>query len=278
MTKYNVIFFYTFYGDTMKVYVDLVFFINFYLDFLLLMTTSITLKRNASLKRLILGTFIGSISIFFLFYSVNSILLFFFKLGIAILMVIVTFHYKDIKYTLNNLGYFYMISVILGGFLYYLNLEFSYTHIGLVFINKGISINAIFLIIISPFILYIYYRQAKKFKTGYNLIYEVEIGLKNKKVLKLKGFLDTGNKLVDPITGKPILLIQKGLIKEIKEKIYYVPFHSLGNRNLLKCFKPEYVIIENKKYKNYLIGISDKKFCMEGVECILNNKVMEDLK
>lgn len=262
----------------MKVYVDLIFFLNFYLDFLLLMTTSVTLKRNASMKRLFLGTFIGSSSIFFLFYNVNYIFLFFLKLLIAILMVVSTFHYKDLKYTLNNLGYFYMISVILGGFLYYLNLEFSYTHVGLVFINKGISINLLFFIIISPVILYIYYRQAKQFKITYNLIYDVEIGLKDKEKLTLKGFLDTGNKLVDPITNKPILLLQKGIVDIEKQKIYYVPFHSLGNNNLLKCFKPEYVKIENNTYKNYLLGISDKKFSMEGVECILNNKVMEDLK
>ena len=262
----------------MKVYVDLIILLNFYLDFLLLMTTSIVLKRNTSLKRIILGTFIGSISILFLFWSISSFSLFLVKLGIAILMVILTFGYKDLKYTINNLGYFYMISVILGGFLYYLNLEFSYTHIGLIFINKGISVNAIFLILISPIILYIYYKQSKKFKTNYNLIYEITIGLKNKQILKLKGFLDTGNKLFDPITNKPIILVQKGLIQEEKEKIYFVPFHSLGNNNLLKCFKPEYVEIEQKKYKNYLIGISDKKFSMEGVECILNNKMMEELK
>lgn len=262
----------------MKVYVDLVFLLNFYLDFLLLMITSLTLKRNTSIKRLLIGTIIGSSSIFFLFYNVGSVLLFFFKILIALFMVIITFQYKDLKYTLNNLGYFYMISVILGGFLYYLNLEFSYTHIGLIFINKGMSVSAIFLLLISPFILYIYYKQSKKFKTSYSLIYEVEIGFKNKEKIIVKGFLDTGNKLVDPITNKPILLLQKGIVEEKKEKIYYIPFHSLGNNNLLKCFKPEYVMIENKKYKNYLIGISDKKFSMEGVECILNNKVMEDLK
>ncbi len=136
----------------MKVYVDLIFFLNFYLDFLLLMTTSVTLKRNTSIKRLLYGTFIGSSSIFFLFYNVNSILLFCFKLLIAILMMISTFQYKNLKYTLNKLGYFYMISVVLGGFLYYLNLEFSYTHVGLIFIHKGISINILFFIIISPII------------------------------------------------------------------------------------------------------------------------------
>lgn len=193
-------------------------------------------------------------------------------------MILITFGYKNVKYTINNLGYFYMISVILGGFLYYLNLEFSYTHVGLVFINNGISINAVFLILISPLILYIYYRQSQKMKTNYNLIYKIEIVLKDKKEIQLNGFLDTGNKLIDPITNKPILLIQKGIVNEQKEKIYFIPFHSLGNNNLLKCFKPLYVVIENKKYKNYLIGISDKKFSLEGVECILNSKVLEDIK
>ncbi len=261
----------------MKVYVDLVFLLNLYLDFLLLITTSFVLKRNASLKRIILAALLGSLSILFLFWNINSVLLFLLKIGIATLMLLVAFGYKDLKFFLNNLGYFYMISVILGGFLYYLNLEFSHTHIGLIFINKGLNINAMFLFIISPFILYIYYRQAKKMKATFNLTYEVSIALKNGKKYHLRGFLDTGNKLIDPITNKPILLLEKGVIKEENINFYYVPFQSLNNNNLLKCLKPEWIEIKNKKYKNYLLGISDKKFHLDGVECILNNKLMEDL-
>lgn len=261
----------------MKVYVDLVFLLNLYLDFLLLMTTSLVLKRNASLKKLILASLLGSLSILFLFWNINSLLLFFFKIGIAIFMMLVAFGYKDLKYFLNNLGYFYMISVILGGFLYYLNIEFSYTHVGLIFINKGLNINALVLFIISPIILYIYYRQAKKMKTTYNLTYEVLVLLKNGKKYTMHGFLDTGNKLVDPITSKPIILLEKGVIKEENINFYYVPFQSLNNNNLLKCLKPEYIEINHKKYKNYLLGISDKKFHLDGVECVLNNKLMEDL-
>lgn len=262
----------------MKVYVDLVFLLNLYLDFLLLVTTSLVLKRNAPLKKIIIAALLGSLSILFLFWNIGSFLLFLFKIGIAILMMLVAFGYKDLKFFLNNLGYFYMISVILGGFLYYLNLEFSYTHIGLVFINKGLNVNAIVLGLISPIILYIYYRQAKKMKTTFNLTYEVLVTLKNGEKYKLHGFLDTGNKLIDPITNKPIILLERGTIKEENVNIYYVPFQSLNNNNLLKCFKPEYVEINKKKYKNYLLGISDKKFHMDGVECILNNKLMEDLK
>ena len=241
------------------------------------MTTSVVLKRNASLKRLILGTLLGSFSIFFLFFPVNQILLFLFKILIAVGMVLMAFQYKDLKYTLNNLGYFYMISVILGGFLYYLNVEFSYSHIGLIFFYHKINCNALFLIIISPIILYIYNKQSKKFKTMYNLLYDVEIVLKKEKIY-VKGFLDTGNKLVDPITNKPIFLLEKGLVKENEQSIYYVPYETFNEQKLLKCFKPTYIVINEKKYKNVLLGISDKKFHLEGVECILNSKIMEDLK
>ena len=114
-------------------------------------------------------------------------------------------------------------------------------------------------------------------KSNYNLEYKVKIVLKDKKEYILNGFLDTGNKLVDPVSNKPIILLEKGILKEDNKLFYYIPFNSLNNHNLLKCLKPEYIEIANKKYKNYLIGICDKKFNMEGVKCILNNKLMEEI-
>lgn len=261
----------------MKVYVDLVYALNYYLDFLLLLTTSIVLKRNTSLKRIALGAFLGSTSIVFLFWSVSSWFLFFYKIIIAIFMVIVSFRYEDLKFTFNNFIYFYMISMILGGFLYYLNVEFSYNPVGLLFVKHNLNINAIFLILISPVILFVYAKQSKKMKSQYNLSYQVKIVLKNKQEYILNGFLDTGNKLIDPITNKPIILLEKGIVDEEENTFYYVPFHSLNNQNLLKCLRPEYVEIENKKFNNYLIGISDKKFNFEGIKCILNNRLMEEL-
>ena len=46
--------------------------------------------------------------------------------------IILTPHYiNGTKYTINNLIYLYMTSIILGGFLYLLNVEFSYKHIHL---------------------------------------------------------------------------------------------------------------------------------------------------
>lgn len=272
-------FFYIFFlVNRMKLYIDLIYLLNYYLDFLLLLTTSIVLKRNVSFKRIFLGAFVGSVSIVYLFFPFTSFSLFLFKMFLAICMVIVTFQYENLKYTITNFLYFYMISIILGGFLYYLNIEFQYTKVGLFFLQHNVNIQILFLLLASPLILYFYMKQTKQFKSRYSFSYPVKIVLKNKEEYNLNGFLDTGNRLVDPVTNKPIILLENGVVKEENMLFYYVPFHSLNNQNLLKCLRPQYVEIGNKKFTNYLIGISDKKFNFDGVKCILNHQLLEELK
>lgn len=264
----------------MTVYLDLVLFLNFAFDFLLLLAVNIVLKRNVKLRRILLGSIIGSLSILFLFIKLNSFTLFLLKMIISIIMSLVTFKYKSIKYTFNNLLYLYMISTILGGFLYLLNIEFSYKQEGLVFYFKGLSINFIILIIIAPIIIYIYIRQAKLLKINYSCYYKIEIVFKNNQSIILNAFLDTGNKLKDPITKKGIILINKEVLKgkyNIRSPMY-IPYNGLNNHGLLKCFGPKYVIIEDKIYTNYLIGISDNKINIDGVDCLLNYKLMEEIK
>ena len=239
------------------------------------MTTSIVLKRNASLKRISIGALFGSFSLVFLFFPISSFFLFLFKILLAAFMQIFTFQFKDLKYFFNNLGYFYMISIILGGFLYYLNTEFSYTHFGMLFIQKGFQISPLFLLLFSPIIFFIYIKQMKKMKSVYQFVYKVTIVLKNNQKLILNGFLDTGNKLVDPITQQPVIFISKNKIDVEQKLFYYVHYKKVGSDHLLKCIKPLYIEINGKRYKNYLLGLSDKKFSLEGVECLLNHKLLE---
>ncbi len=249
----------------MKVYIDLVFLINFYLDFLIIIITSITLKKNAKLKRILLGSLVGSLSLIFLFININNYLLFFIKFIIAVLINIVVFGYKDLKSTLENISYFYMISIILGGFCYYLNIELN-----------GFNNKTYFLLIISPIILYIYYRQTIFFKNTRSLIHKVKIVF-NDQVLDLNGYIDTGNKLYDPVTKKGVIIINKKLVNLNDKKILYVPYYSVNNKGIIKCLKPQYIEIDGIKKNNYLVGLSDKKFNIMGVECLLHKDNWRDL-
>lgn len=258
----------------MKIYLDLIMILNFFIDFILLLTVSVILKRNIKITRIMLGAFIGGISILLLFFNINSVLLFVLKFLISVVMTIITFKFVNIKYTLVNILYLYMSSIILGGFLYLLNIEFSYKHIGIIFFNNGLSINFIFLLIFSPLILYIYIKQTKNFRLNYSNYYNIDIILKNKKY-KYTAYLDTGNTLIDNLTRKPVILIDKRkILFDIKE-FRLIPYMGVNGLNMIKVIKVDKVLFNNKEYKNILLGIMDK-ISLDGVDVILNKRLLEE--
>ena len=262
----------------MKIYIDLVLLLNFGFDLLLLISVALILRRQTDLKRLLISSSIGSITILSMFIELNSFLLFIIKILISLIMVYITFGYKNIKYTLKNLFYLYTSSIILGGFLYFLNLQFSYKNKGLAFYFNGLSINVIILIILSPIIIYAYIKQALELKNNYSNYYNIDIYLKNGKIIPATAFLDTGNILEDPYKKRPIILLNKELltIDYNKDKILLVPYDSLNNHGLLKCIIPEKIFIQGIGFKkNFLIGISNEKIKLDGIDCILNKKLIE---
>lgn len=261
----------------MKVYVDLLLFLNFAFDFILLLLTSLLLKRKASLIRLFIGALIGSFTIFILFIPFTTLSLFLIKVVLSIIISIITFGYKDIKYLTTNLFYFYINSLVLGGFLYYLNIEFSYKNIGMIFYSKGLNINYIFLLIFSPIILIIYKKQLNKLKEINSYYYSVDVYL-NDKIIKLNAFLDSGNTLVDPITNKKVIISNnKELLKYLKNNNYYlVPYESINTSGLIKCIKVNKIYIKDIGIrKDVVIGITNEKIKVNGVDTILNYLLMK---
>lgn len=261
----------------MKLYLDLLFLLNFSFDSILLFATSYILKRNVSIGRIILGGVVGGLSIFILFFKINSIELFFLKLLISIFMCLASFSYKNLKYTLKNLIFLYITSIFLGGALYLLNIKFSYKHKGLIFYHNPFSINWIVLIIITPIILYIYIKQLKSLKTDYTNYYSVTIVLKTGIKFKCVGFLDTGNKLIDPYLKRPIIIVDENKLKNLTIDNYiFVPVSTISSKSFIKCIPIKELYINNKKIKRkVLLGISKRKIKMDGIDCILNSKVME---
>ena len=252
----------------MKIYVDLVMIINFLLDYLLLLSVSILLKRRVKMIRIIMGAFVGGLSILILFMKINTIELFFIKIIISIFMILIAFGYKSIKYTLSNIIYLYIVSIFLGGSMYLINNTFSYDKKGIVFINKGYSINLIILIIISPIIITIYNIQAKKLRNKYNNYYRVSIYYQDKE-LDLVGYLDTGNTL--KYSKRPVLLLDKRKnIFKIKNYLL-IPYNTIDNTSILKGFKPDKVVIKNKEVK-CIIGLIDQ-VNFDGCSMILNERI-----
>ena len=258
----------------MKIYLDLLMILNFIIDFLLLLCVSIILRRNVKIIRIIIGAFFGGLSILFLFFNINGLTLFLLKIVISIVMTIISFNYINIKYTLTNLFYLYITSIVLGGFLYLLNIEFSYKKVGIIFINNGLSINFLFLLLFSPIILHFYIKQVKKLKYNYSNYYNIEIVNKNKKY-KYTAYMDSGNVLVDSLTKKSVVLIDKRkLLFDIKE-FRIIPYMGVNGNNMIQVIKIDKLLFNNKEYNNILLGLMDS-ISLDGVDVILNRKLLEE--
>ena len=239
------------------IYIDELIFLNFIIDYIILDFTSKISKINTTYKKIILSCLLGEISIIYLFLNTSNILLILFKLFIGLIMVLIAFGFNDIKTYINNILYFYSFSFLLGGTLYYFKMESLLRYR--------------FYLLLIPLMMDTYKYVFNDLKVALNTRYRVTIYLNNGQILFLNGFMDTGNNLIDPVTNKKVIIINKN----IDEDYMLVPYKTIDNTSLIKCFKPKKVYIDGLGERNdILVGITNKKFI--GFNCLLNNYLMEE--
>ena len=250
------------------VYVDLLVIQDLIYNYVILLGISLLLTRITNIKKIFLSSAIGTIPLIFLFINISNQLNFFISFIFSIIMSLITFSYKDIIYTIKNIFYMYSISIFLAGGINLINVNL------LPNIDNHI-LNVIILIILAPIITYIYIKSINNYKNNYSNYYKVDIYINDDEKLTLSAFLDTGNKLIDPYKHRPIILINKKLIKTKNKKILLVPYNTINTNDLLKCIIPKKIYIQNIGYKtNFLIGLMDE-ITIDGVDCVLNQKLLE---
>lgn len=257
-------------------YIDLLIAVNFVFDFILLSSTNYILKRGVRFYRLILGSLVGTISILFLFFPLSSTTLFLLKIVTSIFMVLATFSYKSSLYFKKNFMYLYIISIVLGGIMYFLDVTLNYKNSNLVFINSSFSLNFVIILILGPVILRYYLKENKNYKLNFSLYKKVTITVNSRNYV-YDAYIDTGNKLKDPYKNRNIILVHDDNLKFAYEKSILVPYNTLDNTGIIRCRQVDKVMIGNKEIKNVLIGQANEKFNLEGVSCILPNSIKEDV-
>ena len=56
-----------------------------------------------------------------------------------------------------------------------------------------------------------------------------------------------------------------------------VPYQGVNKKGLLECISPTKIIINSRQLKKKcLIGLLDEEIVVDGVSCILNNKILEE--
>lgn len=295
----------------LEVYIDLIFLINFLMNLILLSIVKRVLKWESRLFRRILGGAIGALGacLLALFPTRNQFIQFIISyIIICIVMIWVSYKPKTWQMVLKGVLVLYLATFFLGGLfnsLYYHSMLGFYFH---ELINGRLPINLsgwkIVLLIISGIIgILLLLKIISDFRRGNDDLYDVKLYFKDKSLV-LRGLLDTGNNLYDPIFGKPVNVIEySSIIKLLSEEdadyikkiidnnqgltvsnnslnVFMIPFKSIGKKNgllpAIKIDKLEIIKGNDTIYnENVLTGIWTGHLSKQGkYQLILHRDLM----
>lgn len=274
----------------MTIYLDIVFFENFILNYIIILSTAIISKSKIRMINIMLSSMIGGIfSILNYMMNIDILGNMVFKIIISILMMLTAFKEYKIKKLIKQLLFFYLVSFTFGGIAFMLlffikpqNIIMKSNHLVGTYPLKITILAGI----IGFVVIFLIERIIKDRLNKKSMICDLEI-FYNGKTKKIKTMIDTGNLLKEPISKNDVIIVEKeslkGIIsKDILEnithilkgnwiqseniysyKIKLIPFSSLGNDNgLLIGFKPDYIKIysdDEIARNDVLIGIYDGK-------------------
>lgn len=228
-------------------------------------------------------------------------------------MVLIAFGYRRLRYFLTNVCVFYLITFVSGGALIGLHylLQFDYQLNQSIFMASirgfGDPISWVFIILGFPILLYFSKSTFDRFETAKfqaDQIVEVTLFINQEKIV-LKGLIDTGNQLYDPLSRKPVMIAslhklehlfpqeliqifenanQLGNLGQVKDdwlnKISIIPYKAVGTENrLIAAIKPDKISIfkdqEIYETNQVLIACVPQSLSSDGLfDCIIHPKVM----
>ena len=275
----------------MDVYVEQLLLENLIINYLILYATKVFTKSDTSKLRIFIASFIGSIYTLIIFLpSLMGALKIISKIIVAVIIIKIAFKPKCIRSFIKVIATFHLIAFTFAGL--YLSLLYTssidtYVTDGVFYISDFKIKKLIIAIAFGWIILQLTFEYLKNKNMKADNIYSFKIIFKNKQV-NLKGMVDTGNSLKDPINKLPVIIVEYGAMKElfpvyIQEifknhdknsvdlfadilsrglddfKFRLIPFKSLGKEDgMLLGFKADKVIIETAgedQVKDLIIGI-----------------------
>lgn len=283
----------------MTIYIDIVLLENLVMNYIILLATGIILKIKIKHLRLIIASLIGAIySIFGYISNIKIYSNMILKVILSVIIIYVAYNPQNVKKMWKQLLVFYLTSFAFGGasfaLIYIIKPQDILMKNGL-FLGTY-PLKTVILAAIIAFILIIGVFKIVKTKISRKDIFKnVKIDIEGKEII-VKTMVDTGNMLKEPISGKPVIVVEHTLLYDIlpKEilnnlekilggdfenlsdevknkyisKLKFIPFSSLGKQNgMLVGIKPTYIEVmqeEKLKKEDVIIGIYNKSFTKNG--------------
>ena len=270
----------------MTVYADVLIILNLYINYFLIRSTALLLRRSVSTKRCLLGAALGALgALMILLPELPFIVIALEKIALGALITFAVFGIQKPSDFAVCALFFLVVSFIFGGLV--LALWTFAAPFGMVYANGVFSFN-IPIAAIAAFTAAAYFtvRLVRHFSDQkHRRICAVKI-LTNDSEITLRALCDTGNELRDIFSGKPVIVCQSEKIARIIPRnildyfdgnisdsgIRLVPCKTVASEALLPIFKAEKILIDGKS-ADAVIGVT-KNSLGEDIDCILNPKII----
>ncbi|MEC2074687.1 sigma-E processing peptidase SpoIIGA [Metabacillus fastidiosus] len=305
----------------MSIYLDVIWFLNFSFDLFLLLLTAIILKRKIKKLRLLLGALIGSGIVILMFTPFSFIAVHpLGKLAISVLMVLISFGFQRFRSFFQSLLTFYFVTFMIGGGMlgthYFMQVEMGVLDGVMMTSSTGFGDPISWLFVLIGFPLAWYFSrnrldnlETKKIK--FDQLVQVLIKVDSNELL-LRGLIDSGNQLYDPISRSPVMIIDASKAKsflpeklfeqalkddvmasvshdseeghEWEHRVRLIPYRVVGHENqFLLGFKPDEISIQTKEgtihVKKAVIGLNRTTLSSDDeYDCIIHPKMMQGIQ
>ncbi len=254
----------------MVVYADVLFLINFSMDFLALWFTAKMLGRSLKKNRAVWGALVGSVlgSVWsLLFPDVSPILSVIIGFVLSVLMCLTAYEKGTGALFWRSCFALWGSGMLIGGVMTCLLSRGTPVYRGVESKADAFFLTAVLCAVISAGILRLFRTGGKK-KCA-----DVAVQMKGKEY-RFTALLDSGSFAVDPISGLPALLVRDGIFPAREERemsgwsVRILPVSGIGGQTVLYGFVPERLTV-NGAEKRGVIGIWETSGSFGGYDGLL---------
>jgi stage II sporulation protein GA (sporulation sigma-E factor processing peptidase) len=263
-------------------YLDVIFFENLIINYFILSLTQKFSKKDSKPIKLFLGALLGACYVLIIFLlPYKMIHEVFAKIILSLLIIYMAFTPKTLKEFLRILAVFYLISFAIGGTIF------------AVLYTAKLNLHSLWIgILLAILLFYTNWDYIVRKSTEGKMLYSIKIEIFQKQV-EIKGLLDTGNRLYDPLTKAPVVVVEfsamgnilpdnmeillneenidfNKIFEVLKEerwlsRIRLIPFISVGqSKGIMLGFKPDKLVVGEKEIRNAIVGIYKSKIGKDG--------------
>lgn len=273
------------------VYADILIIINFLMNYLLLRANAVLTGCSFRTGRLLISSFVGSLfSLLIYIENIPPIISSLLKIFCMTVMILIAFKIKSLKLFIRNYFTFFAVNIIFGGIMLALNVflfpETSLYNNGIVYFDINIMTLTFFSVIC--YILINIFNSFMRNKTPHGCIYRIKINCSNKSA-ECDALYDSGNKLCDCFSGKPVIITDKTFVeniignKKIEEMKNYrlIPYSTINGTGTIPAFMAESVDItvsgKRMTAENIYIAITENKIISGGYSALIGTPFIESV-